>query len=185
MMTDEDYELLGSIESVDAFVAFVLARDGKASSADMHAIWVDMGKATTPKAAFKRARDAAVASGGAPAEAPEPGLLESLRKIIQDRVTVEGKSTDLKTLTQVYTFVEAIVKDDAPRASTEDWTRLTRVEVECLLFLTAKLNGGELDPSGEWYESLLARVPAQPEQVHPAHVPLPPGQPALSVVPPV
>src|SRR5688572_23688526 len=125
-MTDSDLELLDAITDVDAFVAFVLARDGKASSADMHAVWLDLGKAPTPKAAFKRARDAHAASAGAPAEPPEPGLLESLRKIIQDKVTVEGKSTDLKTLSQVYGLIEAIVKDDAvAKSSTEDWGRLS------------------------------------------------------------
>jgi hypothetical protein len=148
----------------------------------MQEVWVAMGRESQPKAAFKRARDA---HGTSTAEPPEPGLLEQLEALIQGRVIVEGKSTDLKTLTAVYGFLKSTLTGGAKAEATEDMRRLSVAERDCLCALTAKLNGHELEPLDEWYVALLARVPPSPEETHPAHVPLPPGQPpTLTVVVP-
>lgn len=182
-MTDDDFARLEGLTSIDDFVAFILARDSKASSADMHAIWTDLGREPTPKAAFKRAREGAASRGEASAEPPEPGMLDQLEALIRDRVQVEGKNSDLKTLTAVYQFMKNTLTGDAKTEETEDWRRLTAAEADCLAALTSKLNGHELEPVDEWYVALLACVPAAPENVHPAHLPLPPGRPPTLDIP--
>jgi hypothetical protein len=174
--------------TLEDFVRAELAKDPKASAAELRARYVDAGHDARelPKAAFKRVRDAVSAEAGASSEAEpddETPTLARLTSRLAAEVVGGGKASEIKALVEAVAKLAAITPKGPASAESEDWARLSSVEAVVLATLARKLHGAPLDAEGLWIVGALALWPLAALEAHPAHTPLPDEpRPAKTVV---
>jgi hypothetical protein len=141
-------------------------------------------KAAAQPAASPRAQAALARLATAPADPPprEPTSMGDRVRAQLEAAIATGDLPRLEALSRVLKRLPAGEQAEPdPLDAGPQWDALDATQMSCLGYLVAFAAGQEIDADADpelgWWASLFARIPARPLLCHPAHCPLPSGNP--------